>query len=183
MRTLASAQPDQSQEELVARAQAEDAEAFRQLFDHFYPMIYAFCYRSCLDQAQAQDIAQETFIKAARSLGVFRREASFKSWVYGIAANTIRDWLRERSRRNRLAEAMTEKFQENAAHREPDHSHVTEALRALPDDLRLAIVLTFYEGMNHAAAAKVLGCAETTVSWRVFRAKRQLKTILSRKET
>ena len=171
---------DTDEEKLISRAQRDDAEAFREIFDRFYPMIHAFCYRSCLDQTQAQDIAQETFIKAARSLGTYRGDASFKSWLYRIAANAAQDWLRQKLRQTRLANAVAEQWAENSADCEPDHSRVTEALRALPDDLRLAIVLTYYEGMNHAAAAQVLGCAETTVSWRVFRAKRKLKTLLSR---
>jgi RNA polymerase sigma-70 factor (ECF subfamily) len=144
-------------------------------------MIHAFCYRSCFDPAQAEDLAQETLIKVARSLGAYRGDASFKSWLYRIAANTTRDWLRQKVRQTRIAEVVAEQWAEDSAAAEPDHSRVTEALRALPDDLRLAIVLTFYEGMNHAAAAQVLGCAETTVSWRVFRAKRKLKTLLSRR--
>ena len=61
-----------------------------------------------------------------------------------------------------------------------DHAEVADALRVLPDDWRAAIVLTFYEGMNHAEAARALGCAETTISWRVFRAKRKLRQFLSR---
>jgi len=171
------------EEELIIRAQRDDATAFREIFDRFYPMIHAFCYRSCLDQAQAQDLAQETFIKAARSLGTYRADASFKSWLYRIATNTTHDWLRQKMRQNRLTEAVAEQWTQDSMVCAPDHSRVTEALRALPDDLRLAIVLTYYEGMNHAAAAQVLGCAETTVSWRVFRAKRKLKTLLSRRES
>jgi len=174
---------DTDEEELIIRAQRDDAEAFRELFDRFYPMIHAFCYRSCLDQAQAQDLAQETFIKAARSLGMYRGDSTFKAWLYRIAANTTHDWLRQKMRQNRLTEAVAEQWTQDPAVCEPDHSLVTEALRALPDDLRLAIILTYYEGMSHAAAAHVLGCAETTVSWRVFRAKRKLKTLLSRRES
>lgn len=183
MATLAPAPSEKSEDELVARAQADDATAFREIFDRYYPMIHAFCYRSCLDQAQAQDLAQETFIKVARSLRTYRGDSSFKAWIYRIATNTTRDWLRQKMRQSRLAEVLAEPWMEPSPQGcEPDHTRVTEALQSLPDDLRLAIVLTYYEGMNHAEAAQVLGCAETTVSWRVFRAKRKLKTLLSRRE-
>lgn len=180
VRTPESGETDEI--ELISRAQEADAEAFREIFEHFYPMIHAFCYRSCLDQAQAQDLAQETFIKAARSLGSYRGDSPFKSWLYRIATNTTRDWLRQKVRQNRIEEMMREPWMEVAPHDgDPDHERVAGALQSLPDDLRLAIVLTYYEGMNHAAAAQVLGCAETTVSWRVFRARRRLKAILSRR--
>jgi RNA polymerase sigma-70 factor (ECF subfamily) len=59
-------------------------------------------------------------------------------------------------------------------------SEVGDALASLPASLREAVVLVYFEGLNHAEAARVLGCAETTVSWRLFRAKRQLKALLSR---
>lgn len=171
------------EDELISRAQRDEAAAFQELFERFYPMIHAFCYRICLDQAQAQDIAQETFIKAARSLHTYRRESAFKAWLYRIATNASRDWLRQKMRRNRLAEVIAEQWSEKSACVGPDHSRVAEALGALPEQLRLAVVLTFYEGMNHATAAKVLDCAEATVSWRVFRAKQKLRKLLSRKET
>ena len=184
MANLAPAQSENTEEELVARAQADDAGAFQELFDRYYPMINAFCYRTCLDQTQAQDLAQETFIKVARSLGTYRADASFRSWIYRIATNTAHDWLRQKMRQNRIVEVLQEPWMESAAEDgSENHLRVAEALQALPGDLRLAIVLTFYEGMNHAAAAQVLGCAETTVSWRVFRAKRKLKTFLSRRES
>jgi len=168
--------------ELVTRAQKDDSAAFRELFDRFYPMIYSFCYRACLDQSGAQDIAQETFIKAARALGTFRLGSSFKAWLYSVATNATRDWQRAKARQDRVSEMMAETPPERTPTDQPDHSRLVEALQTLPDDLRLAIVLVYYEGMNHATAARVLGCAETTVSWRVFRAKRKLKILLLRKE-
>ena len=66
------------------------------------------------------------------------------------------------------------------AERRADFGPVHEALAVLAEDMRHAVVLVYYEGMNHAEAAGILGCAETTVSWRIFRAKRQLKRLLSR---
>ncbi len=169
-------------EELVSLAQGGDPAAFNELFERFYPMIYAFCYRACLHTAQAQDLAQETLIKATRSLGTYRRDSSFKSWVYQIATNTTRDWLRKQAREERLAEAAADQWIAGSQGPEPEHARLAEALGGLPDDLRLAIVLTFYEGMSHAEAARTLGCAETTVSWRIFRAKQKLKHFLSRED-
>lgn len=166
----------------MARARGDDSEAFRELFNRFYPMIYSYCYRACLDRAGAQDIAQETFIKAARALETFRLGSSFKAWLYRIATNAAHDWRRDRVRQGKIAEIPKDCLPGGAPESQPDYSAVTAALEALPEDLRLAMVLVYYEGMNHADAARVLGCAETTVSWRVFRAKRRLKKLLSAKE-
>lgn len=175
--------PDEPDDEALASAAKNgDAAAFARIFDRYHDMIRAFAYRLCLAQSDAQDIAQETFIKAARALPSFRGGSTLRTWLYRIAANTGRDWLRGKMRAEKLGAALANAADDTAAADEkPDgHAEVADALRSLPDNLRSAIVLTFYEGMNHAEAARVLGCAETTVSWRVFRAKRKLKQLLSR---
>jgi RNA polymerase sigma-70 factor (ECF subfamily) len=166
--------------ERVRQAASGDADAFTDLFNRYYPMIYAFAYRLCQDRSDAQEIAQETFIKAARAIASVR--GSFKGWLYRIAHNTATDHLRARTRRSRLAEEMTVRADRESSGPPPDFSRVAKALDSLPAGLRAAVVLTFYEGMSHAGAARVLGCAETTVSWRIFMAKRQLGKMLSRDE-
>ncbi len=162
---------------LVDSAVNGDTGAFTQLFNRYYAMIYAFTYRLSLCASDAQDITQETFIKAARSIGSFRRESSFKNWLYRIATNVNRDWQRHRQRQTRLDDELTAIA--NETERPADDRAVVEALGALPDEMRQAIVLVYYEEMNHAEAAKIIGCAESTVSWRIFRAKRKLKQLLS----
>jgi RNA polymerase sigma-70 factor, ECF subfamily len=170
---------------LLADAVGGDVEAFAELFRRYYPAIHAFAYRLSLCRADAEDIAQETFVQAARSLATFRGEASFKNWLYSIAANRSHDRHRQRARRARLGEqlatlAATEDgaLDSESAASSGAHAAVREALAALSPDQRVAIALVYYEGLNHAEAARVLGCAESTVSWRLFRAKHQLKKAL-----
>jgi RNA polymerase sigma-70 factor (ECF subfamily) len=161
---------------LVESAANGDTDAFAQLFNRYYSMIHAFAYRLSLSGTDAEDIAQETFIKAARALPSFRRESSFKNWLYRIAVNTTEDFRRRSARQSRLACELEASARE--IERPQDHARLTEALAALAADLRQAIVLVYYEGMNHADAARILGCAETTVSWRVFQAKRRMRMAL-----
>jgi RNA polymerase sigma-70 factor (ECF subfamily) len=161
---------------LVQRASQGDADAFASLFRRYHPMIFAFAYRLCLDPADAQEIAQETFIKAARALADVRDLVSCKGWLYRIARNTAIDLGRAGARRERLAAQV---FEGRPGDERPgDFAFVAEALAGLSADLREAIVLVYYEEMNHAQAARVLGCAEATVSWRVHMAKRKLKKLL-----
>ena len=162
---------------LVAEAAAGSASAFSDLFNRYYPMIHAFAYRLSLCPAEAADIAQDTFIQAARSLGGFRCEASFKNWLYAIATNKSRDRFRQRARRDRLS-ADYSTLQAAGQAESAEVGLVREALAGLTQDLREAVTLVYYEGLNHAEAARVLGCAETTVSWRIFRAKQKLKPVL-----
>ncbi len=161
---------------LIESAASGDARAFAELFNRYYPMIHAFAYRLSLSASDAQDIAQETFIKAARSIASFRREASFKNWLYRIGTNASHDLHRRRTKETRVADEMAAgQLREERPH---DFGAVEEALGALAEELRQAIVLVYYEGLNHAQAAHVCGCAETTISWRLFIAKRKLKALL-----
>ncbi len=173
---------------LVARAARGDPAAFTTLFQRHYPAIHAFAYRLALCPAEADDIAQDTFVQAARSLAHFRGEASFKNWLYTIATNKSRDRFRQRARRSRLGEELAALADTDATPSHPAtasatsaaHAAVREALADLPPEHREAIALVYFEGLNHAEAARVLDCAESTVSWRVFRARQRLKKILRR---
>jgi RNA polymerase sigma-70 factor (ECF subfamily) len=162
---------------LLSAAVDGDGAAFSTLFDRHYPMIHAFAYRLCLNVSDAEEVAQETFIKVARSLSEYRGP-SFRAWLYRIARNCVVDRHRRRERDARLADAWSATLETNAAVRQSNFEPVAVALRVLPGSLREAIVLTVCEEMTHAEAAKVLGCAEATVSWRVFQAKRKLRKLL-----
>src|SRR5271163_2665022 len=89
---------DMPETELVSSAQSGDARAFELLFDRHYDMIHAFAYRVCLVETEADDIAQETFIRAARGISSYRGAASFKNWLYRIAHNALIDWGRQSAR-------------------------------------------------------------------------------------
>jgi RNA polymerase sigma-70 factor (ECF subfamily) len=164
---------------LISAARQGEAEAFAQLFDRYHSMIHAFAFRLCGHAADADDIAQEAFIKAGRGMRAFRG-GDFRSWLYRIAANCARDFHRDAARRARLEQQSAEELLAAGDERTGDAAAVTDALASLPPEHRETVVLVYFEGLNHAEAARVLGCAETTVSWRLFRAKRQLKTLLSR---
>src|SRR5690606_18430243 len=92
-----------------------------------------------------------------------------------IAANKSRDRHRQKTRRVRLAEAYAALNPVEPIAESADAVAVREALASLTPELREAVTLVYYEGVNHAEAARILGCAETTDSWRIFRAKQKLK--------
>ncbi len=142
-------------------------------------MIHSLCYRMTGSLADAEDLAQETFIHAFEHLGTFRGEARFSSWLYRIAVNLCLNWQKRRVRQERLYQEWSEEaiVEGNAEHHGLSQQ-VQEALMKLHPKQRAAIVLTTYDGLNHAEAAKILGCSETTVSWRIFAARRKLKALL-----
>jgi RNA polymerase sigma-70 factor (ECF subfamily) len=173
--------PSADEAALVRLARAGDAEAFAALVRQHQRMIHALTYRLTGSEADAADLAQETFVRAWRLLGGFRGECSVATWLYRIAVNAGLNWKAGTERRRRAHEDWAAE-RESFAGEAPAGSHsdqVNEALQRLEPDYRAAVVLTVYEGMNHAEAATVLGCAETTVSWRVWRARQQLRKWLA----
>lgn len=141
-------------------------------------MIHALCYRMTGSQADAEDLAQETFVRAFEALPTFRAEASVSSWLYRIALNQCLNWKSRKERQERVLRQWLEQTDSSGPGDSSRSQQIQEALMRLPAKQRAAIVLTTYEGLNHAEAAKALGCSETTVSWRVFAARRKLKTLL-----
>jgi RNA polymerase sigma-70 factor (ECF subfamily) len=172
---------DVPEAQLVSRAQSGDSKSFEVLFDRYYDMIHAFAYRVCLVETEADDIAQETFIRAAKGISTYRGTASFKNWLYRIAHNAFVDWRRENARQRDKQDQFAAELESRSQARVPDYADVHSALKQLSPDLREAVALVYFEEMNHREAADALSCAETTISWRIFRAKRLLKTLLESK--
>lgn len=166
---------------LVRRAQAGDAEAFAGLVRQHQRMVHALTYRLTGSEADAAVLAQETFVRAWRQLASFRGDSALGTWLYRIALNAGLNWRAGSDRRERAHEswAAERELQETEAPAAFRPDQVNQALQRLKPDYRAAVVLTVYEGMNHAEAASVLGCAETTVSWRVWLARRQLRKWLA----
>jgi RNA polymerase sigma-70 factor, ECF subfamily len=162
---------------LIARSRDGDWEAFAEVVQRHQRMIHSLTYRMSGSVADSEDLAQETFIRAYRSLGTYRGDAKFSSWLYRIALNLCMRW-RERERRRGVTEG--EWARGDAAGKLPDArgESVLEALARLSPRQRAAIVLTTFDGMTHSEAAAILGCAEKTLSWHLFAARRRLAKLL-----
>ncbi len=155
-----------------------DPEAFETLVRRYQRMVHALTFRMTGSAADADDLAQETFIQAYRHLGDFRGQSRVSSWLYRIAVNQCLNWLKRRQRQERLHEEVTGLDPRPA---EPDAAladQIQAALMELSPPQRAAIVLTVYDGLTHAEAAAALGCSETTISWRIFVARRKLRKLL-----
>ena len=171
--------------ELVLQSQNGSPAAFEELVRNHQRMIHSLTFRMTGSLADAEDLAQETFIRAYAQIGTFRGTAKFSSWLYRIAINTCLNWRQSEARRLHLhancAGDVSTQYLNGEHHPAGDglNQPVQDALLKLPAKQRAAIVLTIYDGLNHAEAARVLGCSETTVSWRVFAARRKLKRWLA----
>ncbi|HEY5228645.1 MAG TPA: RNA polymerase sigma factor [Opitutaceae bacterium] len=162
---------------LIARSKAGDLEAFAELVRTHQRMIYSLAYRMSGSAAAAEDLAQETFILAHTKLAAFRGDSKCSSWLYRIAINLCLRWRKSEQRRG-LADGEWALEQAPSDSGENTGARVQEALARLSPKLRAAVILTAYDGLTHAEAASVLGCAEKTLSGRLFSARRQLAEIL-----
>jgi RNA polymerase sigma-70 factor, ECF subfamily len=167
-------------EELVARSIRGDAESFNQLILRWERPIYALAYRTIGREEDARDVCQETFLRAFKALPAFRGQAKFSSWLYRIALNLCRDWMR-RERRAPLVQAPEGvDLVELAAETEPSESIedlvarkdltalVERAMARLPDEQRTAIVLKEYHGLTFQEIADLVGCPLSTVKTRLY---------------
>jgi RNA polymerase sigma-70 factor (ECF subfamily) len=167
-------------EELVARSVGGDAESFNQLILRWERPIYALAYRTIGREEDARDVCQETFLRAFRALPGFRGQAKFSSWLYRIALNLCRDWVRRERRAPIVQPPEDVDLIELAAAAEPSESIedlvsrkdltrlVERAMARLPDDQRTAIVLKEYHGLTFQEIADLLGCPLSTVKTRLY---------------
>ena len=168
----------------VAQSRNGDHAAFEALIRKYQQMVHSLTFRMTGSAADCKDLAQETFIRAYQQLDSFGGTAKFSSWLYRIAINACLDWRRREHRRERLHHNWSEDSVTDGAGPESGldldelSRQVQVALMKLPEKQRAAMVLTVYGGNSHAEAAKILGCSETTVSWRIFTARRKLKQLL-----
>ena len=167
-------------EDLVARSRGGDLDSFNQLILRWERPIYAFAYRVIGREEDARDVCQETFLRAFRSLKGFRGQAKFSSWLYQIAMNLCRDWIRRqrRARTVQLAEGVdpaelaaeqgpVESIEDLVSRRELS-AVVEEAMTLLPEEQRTAIVLKEYHGMTFQEIADLQGCPLSTVKTRLY---------------
>lgn len=169
--------------ELVLHSQQGDPAAFETLVRNHQHMVHSLTYRMTGSLADAEDLAQETFLRAWNQIGSFHGGSRFSTWLYRIAVNACLNWRQGEARRFRFQTRVAEELSTRSAGGEnvpgDQAGEVQAALLKLPAKQRAAIVLTVYDGLSHTEAAKILHCSETTVSWRVFAAKRKLKRWLS----
>ena len=184
-----------SDEELVTRSIGGDADSFNQLVLRWERPIYALAYRVIGREDDARDVCQETFLRAFRALGGFRGQAKFSSWLYRIALNLCRDWMR-RERRTPIVQAPEDvDMMELAAAHEPSGSIedlvarkeltliVERAMARLPEEQRTAIILKEYHGLTFQEIADLVGCPLSTVKTRLYQGLAVLRRELVTRES
>jgi RNA polymerase sigma-70 factor (ECF subfamily) len=183
-------EPD-SDAALVERVLNEDLAAFEQLVSRYQNKITGYAARMLNDPTEAEDVAQETFIKAYRSLASFRGESSFSTWLYRIATNLCIDRVRKIKRSPKPAYSLDEPFDKEedkggrevadltfepsiAIERDEVRRRVRETVAEMPEKLRSVIVMCDIQGMSYESIAQVLDVPLGTVKSRLFHARADL---------
>lgn len=180
-------------QQLVERAQRGDKHAFELLVAKYQRRLQRLISRFVRDAAEAEDVTQETFIKAYRALPAFRGDSAFYTWLYRIGINTAKNYLVALKRRAPTSTLFdseeSESFEgadllqdtntpENELMSKQVAAVVNATLMKLPDDLRTALTLREIEGLSYEEIAEIMSCPIGTVRSRIFRARETVATNL-----
>lgn len=183
----AAASTEAREEELVAAARAGNPQAFEALFRRYRDRITTFVRSSVRDDGRSEDLVQEIFISAHRSLGSLSNPGAFRSWLYQIARNACLDEARRRSRQDELILGWDEfpppderivihnQSADGAASQREELTHLTQALDGLPDSQQEALVMREIGGLSYAEIGRRMRLSRPAVESVLFRARRGLK--------
>jgi RNA polymerase sigma-70 factor (ECF subfamily) len=190
-----AAQADVSEIELVKRCQQGDTAAYDELVVRYRTRIFGMIYNMVHNEQDAWDLAQDSFIKAWKSIGRFRGKSSFYTWIYRIVMNVTIDWLRKKQIKGGGAEfddAIQLKEVDPAAKTAPKpdvmpfermqrselREKIDNAIAQLSPEHRAVILMKETEGMQYHEIAEALGCSIGTVMSRLFYARKKLQNLL-----
>ena len=167
--------------ELIRKASGGDAQAFGQLVEMNYDFIHSTAWKWTRNRVDAEDIAQDVCVRLATAIRTFRGEGRFRTWLYALVLNAVRDVARKAVRdRRRTEEWGSDPALQAPPADEDDMQELWTAVQTLSPKQRDCVMLVYSEGLDQREAAEVLGCSEPTVSWHLHEARKRLRIILGR---
>ncbi len=185
---------DADESELVRQAKLGDLEAYDHLVRRFQERIYATIYHMTANHEDANDLAQETFIKAFQAIKSFKGDSSFFTWLYRIAINKSINFLKQRRGKNNLSlndldlnaehdPDLVALVSEKTPRRDINLAELQEklnmAMQRLSETHRMVVTLHDVQGLAHEEIGRIMGCNVGTVRSRLFYARQQLQAYLS----
>ena len=172
---------------LVRRAKEGDSSAFEELFHMYQQRLYFSVIRIVLNHEDANDVVQESFIKAYKNLDTFKEEFRFYTWLYRIAVNTALNFVQQSRHKEdsldglysdkRFDPKMDQDIDQEVLHSEMTHQ-VKDALEFIPPDMRTVFIMRAYEELSYKEIAETLDISIGTVMSRLHRARSMLKSRL-----
>ena len=190
-----AAEADVPELDLVRQAQAGDTEAFDQLVSRFRTRVFGMIYNMVHNEQDAWDLAQDSFLKAWKSIKRFRGRSSFYTWIYRIVMNVTIDWLRKKHVKGAGTEfddaiqlrevdpasktvPKTEALPYETMERGEIRVRIDQAIAQISPEQRAVILMKEIEGMQYHEIAEALGCSIGTVMSRLFYARKKLQNLL-----
>lgn len=178
---------DAADKELVELAKNGDLDAFAELVQRYRERIYRTIFRFTQNHGDTDDLAQETFMRAFKAIRHFHQKSEFYTWIFRIAVNQSLNFLKKKKR-----EMAKEEYQERRLDKQLSggssaesvslnkelEARLQDAVKSLPPSYRSSFVLVVFQAMTHGEAARVLRCSESTVSWRMHKARKMLQARL-----
>lgn len=152
------------------------------MVERHYDFVHAVAWRWSGSVTDAEDIAQDVCIKLGGAIRSFRGTSRFRTWLYALTLNAVRDHDRRIAREQRKFRAYAAEPQTRSHSDDDPVDALWAAVRTLPGKQCDAVLLVYAEGLSHTAAADVMGCSEKTVSWHVHEARKKLKTMFGKEE-
>ena len=189
------AQADVSELDLVRRCQAGDTEAFDELVTRYRTRVFSMIYNMVHNEQDAWDLAQDSFLKAWKSIKRFRGRSSFYTWIYRIVMNVTIDWLRKKQVKGAGKEfddaiqlkeidpasktvPKTEALPHQMMQRDEIRARIENAIAQLSAEHRAVILMKEIDDMQYHDIADTLGCSIGTVMSRLFYARKKLQSLL-----
>jgi RNA polymerase sigma-70 factor, ECF subfamily len=174
---------EQPDSELVRQILSGEATAFDELMRRYKRPVVNFVYRMLGNPQDADDVAQDVFVRVYQNLDTYRPETKFSTWLFASARNAAIDRIRWRSRhRTESIESAPEIVASLGTAEEVDAHEIRDQIAAavakLPEDQKTAIILSEYQGMSYAEIAGAMHCSEKSVESRLYRAKQTLREAL-----
>jgi RNA polymerase sigma-70 factor, ECF subfamily len=166
----------------IAACQQGEREAFDRLVERYQRDVYRLCYRYVNNHQDANDMAQDVFLKAYRAIGRFRGDSSFSTWLYRIAVNTCLNFkAARRLPQDELSDQIADRGASAAErlHQAERSAEVRRAVSRLPEKQRATLILKIYQDLTHEEVAGILGSSVGTVKANLFHALANLKKLLT----
>lgn len=169
-----------SDSELLHHIKEGDEEALRVLLTRHYDTVFRFAFKYCLSKEDAEDVAQEALMKITRNIMDFSLHANvkFTTFLFRVTANTARDHHKKNNTRIKYEKKFASEMIFENSQQNGNPGHILQAIKKLPPKQYEAVNLVYSQGFSHSEAAEIIGVAVTTVSWRIFMAKKVLRKTL-----
>lgn len=165
-----------TEQALIEQLKHGDQRALGALYQEFSNGVFAYCLKILADRQMAEDVVQETFLKARQNAGSLQKNESFKSWIFRIARNEALMQIRKRRQNGQIDDNTV--WEENTPHLQLVNAERAEIVNRMLDSLkyeyREVLVLLVYESMSYAEIAAITGSTESSVKSRIFRARKAM---------